>query len=63
MKKEELLSVNFLKQFKNVVELNAFVQQRRVEQILEGEMDAHLGYEKHEESLGENARNGHGRSE
>jgi transposase-like protein len=37
------------------------LQKRGVEQLLEGEMDAHLGYGKHQESDAENARNGHGR--
>jgi transposase-like protein len=42
--------------------LNSFIeelQKRGIEQLLEGEMDAHLGYEKHERSDGKNARNGH----
>lgn len=64
MKKEELLSGDFLKQFKNGEDLYSFLdqlQKRGIEAILEGEMDAHLGYEKHGESTGENARNGHGK--
>jgi putative transposase len=64
MKKEELFSEEFLKQFKNGEELFSFLRQlqkRGVEAILEGEMDAHLGYEKHAESTGANARNGHGK--
>ena len=64
MKKEDALSEEFLKQFKNGEELYAFLgqlQKRGVEAILEGEMDNHLGYEKHGESNGENARNGHGK--
>jgi putative transposase len=62
MKKEDVLSSEFLKQFKNGDELNSFMQQlqkRGVEQLLEGEMDVHLGYLKHGESQGENSRNGH----
>ena len=62
MKKEDVLSSDFLDQFKSGVELNSFLQQlqkRGVEQLLEGEMDAHLGYEKHQESTSENARNGY----
>ncbi len=62
MKKDEVLSSDFLKQFKTGDELNSFLQQlqkRGVEQLLEGELDAHLGYEKHHESDGVNARNGH----
>ena len=62
MKKEDALSEEFLKQFKTGEELYSFlsqIQKRGVEQILEGELDAHLGYEKHQESIGENTRNGH----
>lgn len=64
MKKEDAFSEEFLKQFKNGEELYSFLgqlQKRGVEAILEGEMDNHLGYEKHGESKGENARNGHGK--
>jgi len=64
MRKEDLLSNDFLKQFKNAGELDSFLselQKRGVEQLLEGEMDAHLGYGKHQLSDAENARNGHGR--
>lgn len=64
MKKEDAFSEEFLKQFKTGEELYAFLgqlQKRGVEAILEGEMDNHLGYEKHGDSSGENARNGHGR--
>lgn len=62
MKKEDLLNDDFLKQFKNGEELNSFIdrlRKRGVEQLLEGELDAHLGYEKHERSGTKNARNGH----
>lgn len=62
MKKEDLLSKDFLKQFKTGEELYSFlgqIQKRGVEAILEGELDAHLGYDKHGESEGVNARNGH----
>jgi len=64
MKKEDLLSEEFLKQFKTGEELYSFLgqlQKRGVEAILEGELDNHLGYEKHGSSEGDNARNGHGR--
>ena len=60
MKKEDALSEEFLKQFKTGEELYSFlsqIQKRGVEQILEGELGAHLGYEKHPNSPGENARN------
>ncbi|MFN8865291.1 MAG: IS256 family transposase [Flavobacteriales bacterium] len=64
MNKEDLLSEEFLKQFKNGEELNSFLQQlkkRGIEQLLEGELDAHLGYERHDRSESTNSRNGHGR--
>ena len=51
----------FLKQLKTGEELNSFlsqVQKRGIEKILEGELDAHLGYEKNEKALKPNARNG-----
>lgn len=62
MKKEDVLSEEFLKQFKTGEELYSFlaqIQKRGVEQILEGELDSHLGYDKHQTSAGENTRNGH----
>ena len=62
MKKEDLLDEDFLKQFKNGDELNSFIQQlkkRGIEQLLEGELDAHLGYDRHDRSDTPNARNGH----
>ena len=62
MSKEELLTEEFLKQFKNGDELNTFLnalRKRGVEQLLEGELDAHLGYEKHDRSDSGNVRNGH----
>lgn len=62
MKKEDLLSDEFLKQFKTGDDLNNFLselQKRGVEQILEGELDAHLDYEKHQKSDNANCRNGH----
>jgi len=64
MKKEDILNKEFLKQFKTGEELSSFIhqlQQRGIEQILEGEMDNHLGYEKHERVETKNARNGHGK--
>ncbi len=47
MKKKDLLNSDFLKQFKTGEELNKFlsqIQKRGLEQLLEGELDAHLGY-------------------
>ena len=62
MKKEELLNSDFFKQFNSGQELNDFlsqIQKRGLEQLIEGELDAHLGYEKHQTSEGSNYRNGH----
>jgi transposase-like protein len=62
MDKEKMLSDAFLKQFKTGEELNSFLaelQKRGIEKILEGELDAHLGYEKHEKTPEDNARNGY----
>jgi len=62
MKKEELFDPEFLKQFKNSKDFGDFMDQlykRGVEQMLEGELDDHLGYEKHQTSENKNARNGH----
>jgi transposase-like protein len=62
MKKEDVLSEEFLKQFKTGEELYSFlaqIQKRGVEQILEGELDSHLGYDKHQASASDNTRNGH----
>jgi transposase-like protein len=61
MKKEDLLSDDFLKQFKTGEDLYNFLgqlQKRGLEKMLEGELDAHLGYEKHEKTTTPNARNG-----
>jgi putative transposase len=62
MKKEDLLNGDFLKQFKTGAELNEFLkalQKRGVEQLLEGELDSHLGYQKNQVSENPNSRNGH----
>lgn len=61
MEKEDLLSDDFLKQFKSGEELNDFlkqIQKRGIEKMLEGELDSHLGYDKHQKSDNPNARNG-----
>jgi putative transposase len=61
MKKEDLLSDEFLKQFKTGEDLYSFLgqlQKRGLEKMLEGELDAHLGYDKHEKTASPNARNG-----
>ena len=61
MDKEQMLSDAFLKQFKTGEELSNFLaqlQKRGIEKMLEGELDAHLGYDRHEKSTAVNARNG-----
>lgn len=61
MDKEQMLSDAFLKQFKTSEELSSFLaqlQKRGIEKMLEGELDAHLGYDKHEKTITSNARNG-----
>jgi transposase-like protein len=61
MKKEDLFTDEFLKQFKTGEELTGFLKQlqkRGIEKMLEGELDGHLGYSKHEQSAASNARNG-----
>jgi len=64
MKPEDLLNdKDFLKQFKTGSELTSFIEQlhkRGVEKILEGELDAHLDYAKHQKSNNSNSRNGYG---
>ena len=61
MKKEDLLNDEFLKQFKTGSELTDFlksIQKRGIEKMLEGELDAHLDYDKHKLSSNTNSRNG-----
>ena len=62
MKKEELFNDDFLKQFKTGEELSDFlkeIQKRGIEKMLEGELDGHLDYSKHQKSSNTNARNGY----
>lgn len=62
MKPEDLLNEDFLKQFKNAPELTSFLEQlhkRGIEKLLEGELDAHLDYDKHQKSKSTNLRNGY----
>ena len=50
-----------LDQFSTGDELNDFLKQlqkRGIEKMLEGEFTHHLGYDKHQKSLSDNARNG-----
>ncbi|MDE1191953.1 MAG: IS256 family transposase [Arachidicoccus sp.] len=61
---EDFLSDEFLKQFKSGEQLNEFlssIQKRAIEQMLEGEVDDHLGYEKHRQGQSDNNRNGYGK--
>jgi len=62
MKKEELFTDEFLKQFKTSDELSSFlkqIQKRGIEMMLEGELDAHLDYNKHQKAKEDNTRNGY----
>ena len=62
MRPEDFLSEDFLKQFNNKSELTSFIKQlhkRGVEKNLEGELDAHLDYDKHQKSKANNLRNGY----
>ncbi|ANO46989.1 transposase [Flavobacterium columnare] len=62
MKKEDLLSDAFLKQFKTGEDLSGFLAQLQkcgLDAILNGELDADLGYDKHEKSTRSNSRNGY----
>ncbi|SJZ74125.1 Transposase (or an inactivated derivative) [Chitinophaga eiseniae] len=64
MKTEDFLSDDFLKQFKTADQLNDFlaqIQKRGIEKMLEGELDSHLGYDKHEHNDSTNSRNGYGK--
>jgi len=60
MKKEDLFTDEFLKQFTTGEELTGVLKQlqkRGIEKMLEGELDSHLGFSKHEQSAANNARN------
>ena len=62
MKPEDLFSKDFFKQFKTGEELSSFfhaLRKRAIEEMLEGELDSHLGYDKHQPSENKNSRNGH----
>ena len=63
MKKEDLLQNDFFKQFKTTEEFHDFFKSlhtRGIEAMLEGELDNHLGYDKHSKAKASNARNGYG---
>jgi len=60
---KELLSKEFLSQFKTESDVSSFLKELHtqvLEQMLEGELDSHLGYDKHEPSGNNsgNSRNG-----
>lgn len=63
--KNELLKglpSDFFKQFTSGEDFTGFMDalfKRGVEELLSGELDAHLGYDKHEASSGSNKRNGY----
>ncbi len=61
--RESLLNdKEFLRSFKDGADLQQFfreLQGRAVSQMLEGELDGHLGYDKHARSEERNSRNGH----
>lgn len=65
MNKDELLNSDFLKQFKDSKDFGNFMDdlyKRGVETMLEGELEAHLGYSKNELRTDKsNARNGFGK--
>jgi len=61
MDSKDFISDEILKQFKTGDELMSFltsIQKRGIEKILEGEMDSHLGYKKHDKTGAPNSRNG-----
>ena len=62
MKTKDLFPDEFFKQFKTGEELGSFLkdlQKRGIEKMLEGELDAHLDYTKHERRKENNTRNGY----
>jgi len=64
MDKNDVLNEEFLKQFKNSKDFSDFMEslyKRGIETMLQGEMEAHLGYSKNRTRIDkENARNGYG---
>lgn len=60
MKSKDFLNDEILKQFKTGSELNDFlkqVQKRGIKKMLEGKLDDHIGYKKHEKAPNQNCRN------
>lgn len=63
MKQDEFFDKDFFKQFKSSEEFNDFfstLHKRGIEAMLEGELDTHLGYDKHHQTGSSNTRNGYG---
>ena len=61
MKTTDVFPDEFFKQFKTGEELSSFLkelQKRGIEKMLDGELDAHLDYKKHDNKKEENSRNG-----
>lgn len=62
MKTTDVFPDEFFKQFKTGEELSSFLkelQKRGIEKMLDGELDAHLDYKKHDNKKEENSRNGY----
>lgn len=62
MKTTDVFPDEFFKQFKTGEELTSFLkelQKRGIEKMLDGELDAHLDYKKHDNKKEENSRNGY----
>jgi transposase-like protein len=62
MKTTDVFPDEFFKQFKTGEELSSFLkelQKRGIEKMLDGELDAHLDYKKHDNKKDENSRNGY----
>ena len=62
METKHLIPDEFFKQFKTGDELQNFLkdlQKRGIEKMLEGELDAHLDYDKHDLRKDQNVRNGY----
>lgn len=62
MKTTDVFPDEFFKQFKTGEELSSFLkelQKRGIEKMLDGELDAHLDYKKHDSKKEENSRNGY----
>ena len=63
MKQDAFFDKDFFKQFKSSEEFNDFfstLHKRGIEAMLEGELDTHLGYDKHHQAGSSNTRNGYG---